>query len=261
MTRIKLIASDLDGTLLLNDTQELRPDTCDLIRTLHEMGIMFFAASGRQYFNIRQLFEPVNDIIGYICENGAISFNKGVMLGKHTIPHEAGQAIIRAITQREGFEVMISGENTCYIHPKDMSFYYYLHDTVKYNVTIVPDIMNTPEPYMKIAIYQKDGKTDLNYWASLFEGLCYVVTSGTMWVDAMPFGVNKGVALEHVLDVLEISPAECMAIGDNDNDREMLELAGYPVAVNSAKSQIRALAKILTPSVEELFMKIIQGSL
>ena len=65
---IKLIASDLDGTLLQNGAQELDPIIFDQIRTLKENGIHFAAASGRQYPNLRRLFAPVQDDISYIAE-------------------------------------------------------------------------------------------------------------------------------------------------------------------------------------------------
>ena len=77
----------------------------------------------------------------------------------------------------------------------------------------------------------------------------------------MPSNINKGYALRNVLDVLGISPSECMAVGDNYNDSEMLELAGYPASVNSAKPEIKSLAKIHTDTVEELFAMILDGVL
>ena len=78
---IKLIASDLDGTLLLNGAQSLREETCRLIHRLYtEKGIRFVSASGRQYDNQRRLFAPVADEIAYICENGCLSFCEGDML-------------------------------------------------------------------------------------------------------------------------------------------------------------------------------------
>lgn len=48
---IKLIASDLDGTLLQNEAQELTPRAIELIRALTQKGVHFVAASGRQYAN------------------------------------------------------------------------------------------------------------------------------------------------------------------------------------------------------------------
>ena len=64
---IKLIASDLDGTLLQNGAQELTPRALDLIHRLTEKGIHFAAASGRQYANERRLFAPIRDEISYIA--------------------------------------------------------------------------------------------------------------------------------------------------------------------------------------------------
>ena len=56
---IKLVASDLDGTLLLHKAQSLPEEIFSLIRQLEELGIMFVAASGRQYLNMTKLFAPV----------------------------------------------------------------------------------------------------------------------------------------------------------------------------------------------------------
>ena len=56
---IKLIASDLDGTLLLNHAQSLNPGTAELIHELTKQGRIFAAASGRQYPNLYRLFHGV----------------------------------------------------------------------------------------------------------------------------------------------------------------------------------------------------------
>ena len=77
---IKLIASDLDGTLLLNGAQKLPEDIFPLIRRLKEMGILFAAASGRQYNNMKRLFAPVVSDMAFICENGAVAFWKDELL-------------------------------------------------------------------------------------------------------------------------------------------------------------------------------------
>lgn len=59
---IKYIASDLDGTLLHNGAQQLPEEIFDLIRALKSRGIHFIAASGRQYYNMYRMFEPVQMI-------------------------------------------------------------------------------------------------------------------------------------------------------------------------------------------------------
>lgn len=65
---IKLIASDLDGTLLQDGTQELTPRAISLIHSLTQKGIYFVAASGRQYTNERIVFDKIKDEISYIGE-------------------------------------------------------------------------------------------------------------------------------------------------------------------------------------------------
>ena len=85
---IKLVASDLDGTLLQNGAQELTPRTLDLVRRLTEKGIVFVASSGRQYDNEVDLFKPVKDQISYIAENGSICIHKGNVISRTVIAPE-----------------------------------------------------------------------------------------------------------------------------------------------------------------------------
>lgn len=143
MAEVKLIACDLDGTLLLNGAQSLKPETCGLISDLLNGGIRFFAASGRQYTNLQRLFWPVREKIGYLCENGCGSFYQGRQLHKEHMDHSLGRELIRAIQQKEGAEVLVSGVMESYVQPKDMSFYYHMRDVVKNDVTLVPDILHT----------------------------------------------------------------------------------------------------------------------
>lgn len=65
---IKLIASDLDGTLLQNGAQALTPRAIDLISRLCDAGIHFVSASGRQYDNQKRVFAPLKDRISFIAE-------------------------------------------------------------------------------------------------------------------------------------------------------------------------------------------------
>ena len=68
---IKLIASDIDGTLIKDSTPDLYPEMVWAIKKLKEKGILFCAASGRQYESVRNVFREVADDIAYIAENGA----------------------------------------------------------------------------------------------------------------------------------------------------------------------------------------------
>ena len=257
---IKLIACDLDGTLLLNGAQRLQPETCKLIHRLRtEKGILFCAASGRQYANLRRLFEPIRDEIYYLCENGCLCYANDQRIYKETMDQNLARELIRDIMSTEGAEILISGENVHYLQPKDMSYYYHMRDVVRNDVTIVSDVLNIPEPYMKVSFYEKGGLHNVSRWQEKYAERCTVVPGQLEWLDMMPKGVNKASGLVHILNYLNIKPEECMAIGDNDNDREMLELTGIPAAVKSATPEIREITAIETDTVEHLFEKILSA--
>ena len=98
---IKLIASDLDGTLLLNKAQTLPEDLFPLIRALNELGIRFVAASGRQYPNMKRLFAPVASDISFICENGALAVEMGQVLYQDRFDKELANEILTAIIEKK----------------------------------------------------------------------------------------------------------------------------------------------------------------
>ena len=74
---VKLIASDLDGTILRKGAQSVEPSTIKVIEQLVNKGMYFAPASGRQIVSLKRLFEPVSDKLVYIAENGALCEYKG----------------------------------------------------------------------------------------------------------------------------------------------------------------------------------------
>ncbi len=257
---IKLIASDLDGTLLLNGAQTLRPETTELIHELTKQGRIFVAASGRQYPNLRRLFCGVEEEIAYICENGALVMYRGEILDLHTIDRKLGQEIMKIIWETEGAEVLLSGIHTCYIQPKDPAYAYHLKEVVKNNVTVVDHILETEEPYLKISLYEKDGvEQNFQKWADKFRGKIGIVTSGASWLDTMQEGVHKGSAMEALGRQLQISPDEMMAIGDNYNDREMLQYVSCGIAMEKAPEAVKKLCVHTTDLVEKTLREVLEG--
>lgn len=257
---IKLIASDLDGTLLLNGAQSLNPGTVELIHELTRQGRVFVAASGRQYPNLRRLFQGVEDEIGYICENGALVMYQGKEIAKHTVDRELGQELMKAILEKEDAEVLLSGVNTCYIQPKEAAYADHLKNVVKNNVTVVEDILATEEPYIKISLYEKAGvDKSYTYWSEKFKDKVRVVTSGNAWLDTLQDGVDKGSAIRELGEALGILPEEMMALGDNYNDREMLKAVGCGVAMEKAPEAVKKICSYETALVEDTLREILEG--
>ena len=79
---IRLVCSDIDGTLLQYGKKELEGEIFDQIRALHQRGIWFCPASGRQYTSLRKLFAPVADCCVFICENGGTIFKEEQCIAK-----------------------------------------------------------------------------------------------------------------------------------------------------------------------------------
>ena len=259
MSEIKLIVSDLDGTLLLNGSQELDPEIFALIRGLRKQGILFFAASGRQYPNIRRLFEPVQDEIGYICENGCVVFWKDRLLFESQMDPGLGNEILLEVQKRAGEELLRSGRMTSYLQPKEESYLVHIRDTVKNHVTVVEDIFSVEEPFTKIAVYNANGmRGGSHFWKERFGKRASVVVSGECWVDLTPKGTDKGSALEAVCKFLEISPEACMAFGDNENDLGMLRFAGEAWGMEMCHPKVKTLCSKFTPKVESVLRELLK---
>lgn len=92
---IRLIASDIDGTLLQNGATQISQRLMRQIRELKEYGILFAPASGRQYRSLRRLFAPVRDEVVYLAETGGAVYQDGVCIHSHPMDME----IVRDLTQ------------------------------------------------------------------------------------------------------------------------------------------------------------------
>ena len=263
---IKLIASDLDGTLVSGNMADLPEGFPEVVRELKKRGIIFAAASGRQYHNLRRLFHEVKDEIAYICENGALSVYQGQLLHKVDIPLETAVSIIRRLEAEPGTEVLVSGAFTCYIHPKEPLFEQYIKNMGN-QYQVVPDLTDIGEPIIKLALFEKEGTEERNrqpYWQSqfarteVFPNDVKGVTSGTVRLDFMFPGAHKGVGIKALSDHLGIRREDILSFGDNYNDVEMFKASGVSVAVESARPAIRELCDYTTPSVMEFIENMLK---
>ena len=94
---------------------------------------------------------------------------------------------------------------------------------------------------MKLAVYERGGLQDdtIHYWNERFGDKCTVVTSGTAWVDFIPFDTNKAKGVEKYQEILGIRPEECIVFGDEYNDIAMLKSVPYSFAMAHAKDGVK----------------------
>lgn len=259
---IKLIASDLDGTLLKNGAQELTPRAIELIHALTRKGVRFIAASGRQYDNERRLFAPIKDEISYIAENGSLCIHQGEVISRGIIPDDLAYQIMHDIKKNPDYEIAVSREDTCLIEDRCPAFVDHIVNVMKNTTEIVSDITQISGPFLKIAVanmVSHDLHDYLQELRSKYSDYLNVVTSGNIWIDFIVPGYNKGSALNIFLDRFGIKPEECMVFGDQYNDIEMLELAGKSYAMSDAASGVAQHAKYITDSVEDVLEDVLSG--
>lgn len=259
---IKLIASDLDGTLLQGGAQELSPRAIRLIHELTQKGIHFVAASGRQYDNERRVFSKIKDEISYIAENGSLCIHRGRVISRGVIPDDLAFRIIAEVKKEPGYEIIVSREDTCLIENNDPEFVNHIINVMHNTTEIVDDLLKIKGPVLKIAIanmHSHDLGAYLKHLQELFVPAVKVVTSGNIWIDFIVPGYNKGAALKHLMDLFDVRPEECMAFGDQYNDVEMLELVGQGYAMSNAAPGIAGHAAYVTDSVEEVLEDVLAG--
>ena len=240
---IKLIASDLDGTLLQNGAQSLPPEVIPFIEYLAtEHGIIFVAASGRQYLNLKRLFGSASKYMAFICENGSLVFYQDKLIASHPMDRNAALAISHDILSLPGCELQISGKYSTYLMPKTDAFLDRMVNHVKNDVTVIASPEEHPEPYYKVSVFELSGIVE-GHGPELIkrhEDKAKCTISGHGWLDFVAPDVNKGLALEELIKELNIASGECAAFGDNYNDLEMLSAVKYGYVMNNAIDEIKS---------------------
>lgn len=257
---IKLVASDLDGTILQHGAQTVSPELIEVIDELGRRGIHFIAASGRPYVNLKILFQDVKIPISYISENGGMY----ILNDETHIPlyhdRETVESLILTLREDPDCELIYSCADMMYCESKNEAFVSRIQNVVGYVITEVEDILALDVLPMKMAIYNAKGiQYSEQKYKDLLSDKVHVITSGNEWLDFMPYGANKGAALEHVCEVLDIKPEECMVFGDQYNDVEMLQFAGTSFAMSEAAPGISNYSTHVTDSVLKELKKLLDS--
>lgn len=236
---VKLIACDIDGTLLQHGEKEISASFFGEARRLMEKGIVLCAASGRQYSSLRSLFAPIADDMVYICENGAIVYGGGEILGKTGIDRGAALRLCHEILGREDCEVLISGADMSYLCPKGAEIVDHMRYFVGNKVTVLASPEEMPEDFLKISAFCTSGAVGLEpEMAPAWEKTLRVAVAGEPWLDFTP--ADKGDGMKLLCRALNIPLDAVMAFGDNYNDVSMLDLVGHPYIMSTADAPLLA---------------------
>lgn len=237
---IRLITSDLDGTLLQGGSWELSGDIFPLIRRLTAHGIPFAVASGRQHFRLREMFDEVAQEIYFICENGAVVYKGDTPLCETALDTQKAHELIGEIVAHPLCdEVLISGAKSCYLMTDNEEYIHLIRDLLGYRTQIISSVDEIPEPIIKVTAYRKDGAAILQpllcpTWDKVFHG----AIAGHEWLDFTL--ADKGMGLDVICKDLGISPDDVMSFGDNYNDAPLMDKVGYPYIMDNAADALKA---------------------
>lgn len=240
---VKLIASDIDGTLIPYGGSAVEPELFDLIRQLRRLDILFCPASGRQFHSLRQLFAPVAEEICFLCENGAILYGPGIeerapVLAKTVMPRRESLALAEDILNLEGCQVLISGANTGYVCTDRNGFIHYLREDRNNNIRLLSTPEAITEDILKVSAYCPAGTAGpLAALGPRWGEALHMAAAGPDWVDFTL--ADKGHGLEQLCAALGIAARDAMAFGDNWNDEAMLRTAGTPYLMDTADAALR----------------------
>lgn len=256
---IKLIASDMDGSLL-DDNGKLPKDFFKTIEKLNANNIKFVVASGRSYHTLYENFKPISDSLHYICDNGAYVVENGKLVDISIIDKNSVSAIVDTCSKIENIELVLCGTKGAYHHDLSPEFdiqisKYYIKDF------IVKDFSNIDDDIFKIAICDLSQASENSYkiLAPKFQDNLTVVVSGNYWVDIMNKGIDKGTALESIQKKTNISFYETMAFGDYYNDISLLQKAHYSFVMENANDDMKQYGNYVAKSnVENGVVKAIE---
>lgn len=248
---IKLVVSDIDGTLLSEGTTKIKLELFEIIRELKARGIMFAAASGRQYASMRHVFAPVaNDII-FIAENGTNVMCREQNISNCYLDADDAKELVHFMRQQKDTEIILSTPKKMYFESKRAGFEQLL--TGYGNVVEwTEDLILLCERTNKISAYRSYGIEELcAQIKEQFDKRLNIAIAGAIWVDTMSPEADKGNVIAQIQRMMKIKKEETMAFGDNCNDMGMLSQAGESYAVANAHPQLKESAKHIAPPQSE----------
>lgn len=250
---IKLIVTDIDGTLLKEGTSDLKESYFDMFNKLIDMGIVIAVASGRNETEIDGIFNRLKNKIYYISNNGAYITKGEKNYFKNTFKSKDAKRILDYLYSDDRFNnkpiVISTVKEGIFVTKKDELIVDYLQRQYKSKCKIIDNLDSLYDICLKINVFDDSGyATDLremlhNKW----NGKYFVRLSGLYWIDICANGTNKGYAVEYLQKKYHISKNETLVMGDNFNDIEMLMKAKYSFAPENACDEIKKISKYIMP--------------
>lgn len=246
---VKLIVSDLDGTIVPEGTFDINHEYDKIFSKLIDKGVMVALASGRHYNNMKKLLPLMKDRAYFMSDSGATVIYKGEVLLKHHVDEKLIREIIDYL-HNSHCEVALSNDVGYYTEERDE----YINANVFSNVKEVGYIVESVEPYLndvtKLTVMAKDSMEEtIKYLNEKYGKDLHIVQSGTIWIDITRNDVNKGEAVKVIQERLGIKKEETIGFGNSENDIPLLNQCGEAIVVEDSNAGVKAHATKIVPDV------------
>lgn len=249
----KLVALDLDGTLL-PFYGAISARTKQVIRSAMDAGIVVVLASGRPFPAMQPYVEELAITAPVIANQGCQIVLPDTLQVVYdvAIPFAPARLLLDYLQPRD-LDVIVDIHDDVYVRASRFSEEFF-DGFIRHRYCPTDDlngIMNE-EPAKVLIIDAKEGHERLlPKLQARFGDQIRFIRAHPMFIEAIPLGVSKATALERVIGDLGISQEQTIAIGDADNDIEMVAWAGLGVAMGNASSGLMAVADHIAPPVDE----------
>ena len=248
---VKLIASDMDGTLL-DENGQVPPETFDLILALRERGVRFVASSGRRYDRLCDFFSPVKDRMDFVASNGAQVFADGVQIDREVYSHLAIRRLAKTVAMFPNMHLALFDRTKSNLLDDEDKFVREVDKDLP-NVERIYELPSPQVSIIKASIFCDDGNVMDNAYVLQRElgGLFTFAPSGSSYIDAMQPGISKASGIAQVMEYHGIDASEVMAFGDAMNDYEIIRFVGTGCAMANGRPALRAVAdRVIGSNIE-----------
>ena len=253
MTRIALVVSDVDGTLLTKD-KTLTEGTRRAVRRLEESGVGFTITSSRPTIGMRFLIEPLQITLPVGAFNGSSIVDAQLNpIEQHLIPASAVQRSIDVLDEF-GVDVWLFTNEQWLVRSGDGDYVPFEQRTIKTDPTIVPDFKPYLSSACKLVGAWADAALLQRCEAAMQKALgtqATAVRSQSYYLDVTPPGCDKGTFVQAMAKRLGISTDAVATIGDMHNDLAMFRTSGISIAMGNATDDVKKQATHVTASNAE----------
>ena len=255
---IRVIATDMDGTLLDPKGQLDLPRLEKILDKLDQCDIRFVIATGNEVHRMRQLLGHLAERVVLVVANGARIFENNELIQAQTWDDAMVDRALARFKGREcqdqfvvtamngGFvkEGTVFTELDKFMTPEMIEKLYQRMNFVdEFDSSLFGGVLK-----MSMVVGEERLDSVLQEVNDLFDGRVRAVSSGYGCIDILQDGIHKAWGLVELLKRWNLKPEQIMAFGDSENDIEMLELAGISYAMENAEVAVMRVATKVAPA-------------